>query len=411
MKLLICGINHAPELTGIGKYTGEMAAWLARAGVEVRVVTAPPYYPQWKVGDGYSAWRYRREQLGGVDVLRCPLYVPRRVTGTKRLVHLASFGVGCVPGLLGSVAWRPDIVFVVEPTFFCVPQALALARLTGAKAWLHVQDLEVDACLQLGMLSRGVLTDAALAMERWFMNCFDRVSTISAGMAERLRQKDVDAKLITRLDNWVDTQLIHPLSGDSSLRRELDLPDEGRIVLYSGNMGEKQGLDIIIEAARLLHEEPLTFVLCGAGAARQRLQDGAQDLANVRFLPLQPFARLNELLNMADVHLLPQRSDVEELVMPSKLTGILSAGGAVVATARRGSELARAVDAAQGVVVEPGNTVDFAAAVGRIAADDALRRQIGIAARSYAEQHMSREAILSRLLAELRSLAGQAGQN
>lgn len=92
MKILVYGINYSPELTGIGKYTGEMVAWMAQEGHEVRVITAPPYYPQWKVGERYSAWRYRWEE-GEATVWRCPLYVPKQPSTLKRLLHLGSFAL------------------------------------------------------------------------------------------------------------------------------------------------------------------------------------------------------------------------------------------------------------------------------------------------------------------------------
>ncbi len=92
MKILVYGINYSPELTGIGKYTGEMVEWMASQGHDVRVITAPPYYPEWKVGERYSSWRYRREE-GAATVWRCPLYVPKQPSTLKRLIHLGSFAL------------------------------------------------------------------------------------------------------------------------------------------------------------------------------------------------------------------------------------------------------------------------------------------------------------------------------
>ncbi len=110
MRILIYGINYAPELTGIGKYTGEMAEWLAKQGHEVRMVTAPPYYPAWRVADGYSRWKYTHERLDGVVVWRCPLYVPANPSGLKRLSHLASFALSSLPVMIRQIFWKPDVV-------------------------------------------------------------------------------------------------------------------------------------------------------------------------------------------------------------------------------------------------------------------------------------------------------------
>ena len=123
MKILIYGINYAPEPTGIGKYTGEMAEWLAGRGHEVTVVTAPPYYPAWKVAPGYSSFLYRREIRNGVRVVRCPLWVPRRPTAVKRLLHLLSFALSGAPVVWAHAFWKPDVVFAVAPALFCAPDA------------------------------------------------------------------------------------------------------------------------------------------------------------------------------------------------------------------------------------------------------------------------------------------------
>src|SRR5262245_59923488 len=137
-RVLIYGINYAPELTGAGKYTGEMAAWLAGRRAEVTVVTAPPYYPAWRVAAPHSAWRYRVEKHDGAEVLRCPLFVPRRATGLKRALHLLSFALTSLPVVVWlAVRRRPRLIVAVAPPLFAAPAAWLAARLTGASAWLH----------------------------------------------------------------------------------------------------------------------------------------------------------------------------------------------------------------------------------------------------------------------------------
>ncbi len=132
-RILILGINFHPELTGIGKYTGELAAYLQERGHNVRMVTAPPYYPSWQVQPGYKAWQYTREAWRGVEIYRCPLWVPRSPSGLKRLLHLFSFALSSIPILLGQLRWKPDLILCIAPAFFCAPFALLTARLSGAK--------------------------------------------------------------------------------------------------------------------------------------------------------------------------------------------------------------------------------------------------------------------------------------
>jgi len=138
MRILIYGINYAPELAGIGKYTGEMAHWLTGHGHEIRVVTAPPYYPKWRVWGGYSSRRYKLENSNGVKLYRCPLWVPEKVSGLKRILHLMSFAFSSAPVLISLIFWKPRVVLNVAPAIFTAPMALVAARLSGAKAWLHI---------------------------------------------------------------------------------------------------------------------------------------------------------------------------------------------------------------------------------------------------------------------------------
>jgi colanic acid biosynthesis glycosyl transferase WcaI len=408
VRMLVVTSNFAPEMTGIGKYVGEMTAWLAKSGYDIRVVTAPPYYPAWRVAKGYSSRRYAIERLSGALVYRCPLLVPRQPRGLTRILHTLSFGLSSLPIILWqSFTWRPDVVFVVEPPLISAPAALIAARICGAQAWLHVQDFEVDAAFDLGLLRNDTLRRFAFGVERWLMHNFDRVSSISDAMLQKLSEKSVSVERISHFPNWVDTQLIHPLSDDNSLRTELGIDPDKVILLYSGNMGEKQGLGLVIEVARLFSDaRNVVFLLCGDGATKPRIMDAATGLTNVRFLPLQPLDRLNELLNLADVHLLPQRAEAEDLVMPSKLTAIMASGRPVVACARPGSDVAHAA-ARGGLVVTPGDVEAFASAIRALLSDRDLSARLGKAGRLYATANWDREAVLRTMRADMESSMAQ----
>jgi colanic acid biosynthesis glycosyl transferase WcaI len=217
------------------------------------------------------------------------------------------------------------------------------------------------------------------------MRRFNKVSTISDNMLERLLTKGVAQEKSVLLPNWVDAQDIFPLSKASIYRAELGIEDDKCVALYSGNMGEKQGLEILLAAARSLQAESrLLFVLCGAGAARERLMQIGTGLHNVRWLPLQPVKKLNELLNLADVHLLPQRADTADLVMPSKLLGMLASGRPVLATAHPGTQLAKMVSSC-GKVVEPGNAQEVAQGLLELLHAPQERKRLGMEARKAAQ--------------------------
>lgn len=410
MRILLLGLNYAPELTGIGKYSGEMMEWLAARGHEVRVVTAPPYYPAWKVRDDYRWWAYRHEvSAAGVKILRCPLWVPKNPRGFSRLLHLASFGISSMPAMMGMSAWGPDVVITVEPTFFNAPVALMTAALAGAASWLHIQDFEVDAAFDLGLLPKhGTIHNLALALERVVLRRFRHISSISPKMVQRLAAKGVERGKAVLLPNWVDTQAVRPITGPNRYREELRVRDDQVILLYSGNMGMKQGLEILPEVARTLeHREDLRFVFCGEGAFRPRIEEMTRGMRNVVLLPLQPLEQLNELLNAADIHLLPQREDAADLVMPSKLTGMLASGRPAIATAAPGTQVAEAVEG-HGITVAPGHAGELRQAIEFLAGDPGLRSRMGAAAREYAVRHLGRDGVLGRFEAEMMMLVQQA---
>ncbi|WER48969.1 glycosyltransferase WbuB [Cupriavidus sp. WKF15] len=404
MKILICGQNYAPELTGTGKYTAEMAEALAEAGHEVRVVCGPPYYPAWRIEPGYSGSRYRAETLRGVRVVRVPLWVPGQPGAAKRLLHLASFAVAALPAMVQQAFWRPDVVMGIAPGLMGAPVAWLAGRLAGARCWLHVQDYEVDAAFELGLLHGGRMRRFALAVERLLLRRFDVVSSITSKMVETAARKGVLAPRLFLLPNWVDTDAIRPLDRPSALRQSLGIGKEQKVVLYAGNMGNKQGLDVLMcTAAALAGERGITFVFCGNGPARAELELHCAGLDNCRFLPLQPADALNELLNLADIHVLPQRGGAADLVMPSKLTGMLASGRAIVAMAEPGTELFAALRG-RGVAVPPEDVDALAGAIRRLAADAELCAALGASARAYAVGNLSAPAVLGPLDARLRAL-------
>lgn len=404
MKILIYCINFAPELTGIGKYTGEMSAWLAARGHDVRVVTAPPYYPNWKVGTGHSSTSWRRESCSGAQVWRCPLWVPACPGGIKRVLHLASFALSSLPVMLRQVLWRPDLVWVVEPPLFCAPTAWIVARLSGARAWLHISDYEVDAAFDLGLLKGKLLKRIVLGAEHWLMRRFDVVSTVSQRMLERALSKGVEAQRLVAFPNWVDVGSFSCANGQA-YRDELGIPQGAIVALYSGNMGRKQGLEIMAQVAQSCAQERqgdnrLWFVFCGNGVGRTDLIAQCEGIANVCFLDLQPAERLPDLLAMADIHLLPQRADAADLVMPSKLTGMLASARPVVGTAHPGTELAKVVQMC-GIVVPPEDPAAMTRAVLALAANKLWRAQLGQAGLHYALNQIDREIVLKRFEAML----------
>jgi colanic acid biosynthesis glycosyl transferase WcaI len=229
-------------------------------------------------------------------------------------------------------------------------------------------------------------------------------------MRRRIVKKGISEDRVYLFPNWADTEFVRPLKRDDEIRREFGAGPDDVLVLHAGNMGEKQGLELILEAAEQLRERSeIKFAMVGAGAARERLQQiaGKRRLDNLRFYPIQPLERLPLMLAAGDLHLVVQRREAADLVMPSKLTNILSAGRASIATVDPNTAIHGVLnDHDCGVTIPPESATELAASIAALADDVALRERLGKSARRYAELYLQKDQILSNFETELRSLVG-----
>ena len=203
----------------------------------------------WQVGAKYSSWRYRREN-GDATVWRCPLYVPKQPSTLKRLIHLGSFALSSFFPLMAQRRWKPDRIIGVVPTLFCTPGMRLLAKLSGARTLLHIQDYEVDAMLGLGMAGNGragKVAKLASAFERSGLHNVDNASTITRSMMNKACENGRAPEKVIFFPNWSEVSRFRevPETLVMALRQRLGLPDERKIILYSGNIGEKQGLESV----------------------------------------------------------------------------------------------------------------------------------------------------------------------
>jgi colanic acid biosynthesis glycosyl transferase WcaI len=406
MRILLCGINYAPDLVGIAKFNTELCEALAANGHEVRVITAPAYYPAWKVAEG--RWRYRCELRNGVRITRAPIYVPAKPLGLNRLLHHGSFALSsALPVVCDAMKWRPQLMFSVAPSLMSSALVATMAHRVHAVSWLHLQDFEIEAAFNIGLLRNDVLKNSMLKFERSILGGFDRVSSISSRMLRRLEQKGVQPERLREFRNWVDTTAIKPGTRVTKFRTNLALRDNDVVALYAGTMSKKQGLELIIAAANELEQKcpTLKFVLCGAGPELHNLRSAATSLSNVHFLPIQSEEAFPELLNTADIHLLPQRDEVADLVLPSKLGGMLASARPIIAMATAGTGIAEEV-CEGGLLVEPGNVRGLTAALCALVGNMELRASLGAKARSSAVRRWDKFTILSALEQELITVAG-----
>jgi len=405
MRIVLCSLNFSPEPTGIGKYSGDLALELAESGHTVRVVCAPPHYPDWAISSGYSACRYSKASVADrLTVFRCPIWIPSKRTGLRRLLHLASFSLTSFPVLIGLAFWRPKVVICIAPALLSAPGALFAARLGGSRAWLHVQDFELEVAFRMGLLRGSALRHLVSMAERFLLKRFDWVSTISHQMARRLVEKGVSPRIVKLMPNAVDTDLIFPMQAPSLFRKNLALTHGQIVCLFAGTINRKQGLSVVIDAARqLLSCSEIHFVIAGSGDFKSELAELARGLKNVSLIDLQPAALVNELLNLADIHVLPQLRDAADLVFPSKLAGMLASGRPVVAGADPGTALAELVEG-RGIVVRPEDATALAGAILMLSRSQEMRAALGHCGRRYAEENLSRRVVAKQVERDLKLL-------
>ncbi|RPH16161.1 MAG: colanic acid biosynthesis glycosyltransferase WcaI [Alteromonadaceae bacterium TMED7] len=405
MNLLLHSLNFSPELTGIGKYNAEMVSTLVGMGTNVSILCAPPYYPEWKIKAEYSSFGYSKEVSANAIVYRCPLYVPGNVTTIRRLLHLFSFSVSSGLRLFSLLKLKPDLVFLVQPTFFCAPATLLYCKLTGAKSVMHIQDYELDAMLGLGM-GGGKVSSFLKKIESWIMSKFDLVSTISYSMIDNARKKGVEESKLLLFPNWADVNFVTPETPYAQFKQRLGLEPEDKVILYAGNMGKKQGLEIVIEAAESFKDRAeVKFLMVGAGAHAEVLKNIAmqKQLNNVLFLPLQAWDDVPAMLAMADVHLVIQKRGAADAVLPSKLTNILAAGGHSIVTAEPCTELGQLAEKFPGIydLIEPESTDALVTAIeSQLTREEKTHNSV---ARRYAEENLDRDKIIDRFLHDVQA--------
>ncbi|MBE3557390.1 MAG: WcaI family glycosyltransferase [Firmicutes bacterium] len=410
MRLLFYGINYAPEPTGTGPYTTDMARWLADRGHQVDVITGLPHYPAWKVDEAYAGLCFLREEIDGVRVLRVPLRTPKGSVPSSRdrIVLESSFALAAgrywLPCML--VRQRYDAVIAICPPLQMGVYPQLYHGLRGVPWIFHIQDLQVDAAFRLGMLQPSSASRLLYRVENGLLRQASLVSTNTDAMRRRIIEKGTPPERTFLLPNWADLQAITPLPKQNAFREQLGIPEDHVLCIYAGSMGAKQGLETAIDAARQLQDEThIHFAFVGDGARRKVLEEQARGIPNITLLPVQPKERLAEMLAAADVHLVVQRRDAADLVMPSKLGNILAAGRPVVATAEPGTALYETVtQAGAGLLVPPEQPELLAAAIRRLAKEETFRTTCGRNGRQWAETHLSIDVLMPPFEQRLKAL-------
>lgn len=400
--ILLIGYNFNPEPTGIGKYNGEMISWLGERGYDCSVITTYPYYPYWKVQEPYFKNRFwyktEDEELSSgkyIKVHRCPIYVPQTPTGFKRILLDLSFLLSALLKIIQLIPGkRYDYVITVVPSFQFGLLGIFYKMFRKTKFLYHIQDMQIEAAQDLNLIKSKRVIKYLFKVEKYILKKADYISTISEGMAAKIKSKS--QKEVHLLVNWVNIKIFQPMQNRESLKQEFGFQATDRVVLYSGAIGEKQGLEMILYTAKALrHMSDVKFLICGSGPYSRKLVSltNQLELDNVHFLPLQPLEEFNKILNMADVHLVIQKSQASDLVMPSKFATILAVGGLALVTANKDSELYRLINLhGIGLVIDPDDQLALTEGIVNAVRGD--WKSINTKSRNYAENYLSIDNIL-----------------
>lgn len=388
-------INYPPEPTGIAPYVGALAKGLSDAGYDVRSYTAHPHYPEWKIHPGYGQWS-ASETTGGVKVRRFLHYVPRSPRGWRRLLSEMSFGLR-----LSTARWnRPRVIVSVSPSLFSTALTAMRVKVTrrSPRLIVWVQDIytlglaETDAG---GGLARRVMK----SVEKFTLKAADLVVVIHERFAEVVSSEfGVEVSKVQVVRNWTHLPPSDPVDVRGA-RKALGWSDNTIVALHAGNMGAKQGLQNLVDAARLADEQGsrVHFVLVGNGGEREQLEHSARGVARISFIDPLDDADYRLALAAADVLLVNEKPGVASMAVPSKLTSYFDAGRPVVAATDPDGITASEITASgAGVSVQAGRPEAVLSAVESLASDPSTASQLGAKGRRYRERVLEESAAIAR---------------
>lgn len=400
MRILVLCPHYAPDVAPTGEVMTSIAEALAGLGHELHVVTALPWYQHHRVEQGWGGRLVRRDAATTVGTITRVHPFPT----DKGNVPARALAFGGFTGLATAAALadraRPDVVLAMSPPLTLGPAGWLAAARFRAPFVFNVQDVFPDVAVELGVLRNERVIEAASRVERFTYRRADAVTVLSEDLAGNVaaklgRGRAGDRAKVRVIPNFVDTVFIGVAERENAYRREHGL--SGRtVVMYAGNVGLSQSLDLVVHAARRLVERrpDVLFVVNGGGSGLAPLVASAAGLPNVRFVGMQPKARLPEVLAAADIHLVPLRRGLAQSSVPSKLYSILAAGRPVLASVDEGTEVARTVErAGAGVAVAPDDPAAFTAALEALLDDPARRDRAGAAGRRFVEGWASPTAV------------------
>ena len=396
-SITIIGINYYPEDTAIGLYTSQLANYYYSQGMEVTVITGFPYYPAWSINSEYKSKNFfYKENINGIDVFRYKQYVPKKPTFIKRILHLLDFSLGSFINIFKVK--KTDVVLCIVPFIGSVFISKILAKLRGAKLWVHVQDFEFDAVSDSSIIeskaNKSLFFKLLFRVEGKLLNSANIVSTISTSMMLKLENKSIPKKKRKLLPNWVDVDFINP----DKYKQHDYLKSPKFKILYSGNIGEKQDWDFFLRVVENLEvETDIEFVVVGNGSKREWLEAKLVNSKNISFRLPVAYNELSDLLCGADLHILFQKNDVIDTVMPSKILAMMASKKPSLITGNLKSEVFTIINESKsGEYFEANSLNDVLNFIKKIKGDKIQSEQFGENARKYVALNFSKEKILNQ---------------
>jgi colanic acid biosynthesis glycosyl transferase WcaI len=396
MRILILSINYWPEVTGIGAFTTYRAEYLAACGHHVEVCTTFPYYPEWRVPASYKGRLSSSEERNGVRIFRSFAYIPYPVTALRRILHEGTFILSSL--ICACFRKRPDVLLVVSPPLGLAASAIFLSRIWRIPYVFDVEDLQPDSAADLGMLPSSAVKFLYSVEGAAYRNAA-LVTTLTNSMRQRIIAKGIPEQKVELVEPRMDDSLADlSLAEGESFRKRYNL-DDVFLVTYSGNMGVKQGLGVVLDAAELNRFDLSTlFLLVGSGADCDRLRRRAAELKlpNVRFLPLLDETDFRGLVAASGICLVTQQKSVSEVAFPSKIVTYMAAACPVISSVNAETEVAEITrESGAGKVVGPEDPEALLTAIRELRENDL--REIGRNGRNYASRRWAAGQVLGHL--------------
>jgi colanic acid biosynthesis glycosyl transferase WcaI len=400
MNLLVLCPHFAPDVAPTGEVMTQIATELVARGHRLHVVTALPWYQQHALEPGWEGRPVRHEDTDWGRITRVhPFPTDKRNIPARALAFAGFTALSGLAGLLTRS--KPDAVLAMSPPLTLGAAGWAVARARRIPFVFNIQDVFPDVAVELGAITDARVIRVASGLERETYLRADAVTVLSDDLKANVAAKIAGRRgaagspdKVRVIPNFIDTDLIRPEPKENGYRREFGL--EGKtVVMYAGNVGLSQSLDLVLAAAaHLAHDPDVVFVINGGGAARPGLEAAAAGLPNVRFIDMQPKDRLAEVAAAADIHVVPLRTGLARSSVPSKLYTILASGRPVVASVDLGTEVARTVaEAGAGIAVPPDDAEAFTKAIAALLEDPDDAAAMGAAGRRFVERWASPAAV------------------